>query len=144
MRIVDNNLLFVSDYKVWVKMTHKRLEYREKMILAPMVKIGTLPFRLLALDYGADIVYSEEIIDKRLLFSERLENPVLGTVDYIDKRDNSLVFRTCSREKEKLVMQIGTSDANRAAAVGRKVENDVSGIVVNMGCPKSFSLKGEH
>ena len=59
MRIVGNNLLFVSDYKVWVKMTHKRLEYREKMILAPMVKIGTLPFRLLALDYGADIVYSE-------------------------------------------------------------------------------------
>ena len=40
------------------------------------------------------------------------------------------------------VMQIGTSDPNRAAAVARKVEADVSGIDVNMGCPKSFSLKG--
>ena len=39
-------------------------------------------------------------------------------------------------------MQIGTSDPNRAAAVARKVEADVSGIDVNMGCPKSFSLKG--
>ena len=74
-------------------MTNERLDYRDKMILAPMVKIGCLPFRLLALDYGADIVYTEEIIDKRLLSSDRLENPVLGTVDYIDRRDNSLVFR---------------------------------------------------
>ena len=44
-------------------MTNERLDYRDKMILAPMVKIGCLPFRLLALDYGADIVYTEEIID---------------------------------------------------------------------------------
>jgi len=36
-----------------------RLEYRNKLILAPMVRIGTLPLRLLALDYGADIVYCE-------------------------------------------------------------------------------------
>ena len=83
-------------------MTHKRLEYREKMILAPMVKIGTLPFRLLALDYGADIVYSEEIIDKRLLFSERLENPVLGTVDYIDMEDICNVFGQVDRYRAKV------------------------------------------
>lgn len=30
--------------------------------MAPMVKIGTLPARLLALEMGADIVYSEELI----------------------------------------------------------------------------------
>lgn len=119
-----------------------KLDYRDKMILAPMVKIGTLPFRLLALEYGADIVYTEEIIDKRILNAERIVNPVLETVDYIDKSDNSLVFRTCNKEKQKLVMQIGTSDATRAAAVAKKVEQDVSGIDVNMGCPKSFSLKG--
>ena len=92
----------VSEHCRQSRMTHDRLDYRDKMILAPMVKIGTLPFRLLALQYGADIVYTEEIIDKRLLASERLDNPVLGTVDYIDRRDNSLVFRTCAREKPKL------------------------------------------
>ena len=79
-----------------------KLDYRDKMILAPMVKIGTLPFRLLALEYGADIVYTEEIIDKRILNAERIVNPVLETVDYIDKSDNSLVFRTCNKEKQKL------------------------------------------
>ena len=123
-------------------MSESRLDYRNQMILAPMVKVGTLPMRLLALEYGAGIVYTEEIIDKRILASERMENKVLGTIDYIDKRDNSLVFRTCDREKDKLVIQIGTSDPARAAAVGRKVERDVSGLDVNMGCPKSFSLKG--
>lgn len=39
------------------------LSYAEKLILAPMVRIGTLPTRLLALDYGADIVYSEVSCD---------------------------------------------------------------------------------
>lgn len=36
-----------------------RLNYASKVILAPMVRIGTLPSRLLALKYGADIVYCE-------------------------------------------------------------------------------------
>ncbi|KAB1273227.1 tRNA-dihydrouridine-like, partial [Camelus dromedarius] len=35
--------------------------YHNKLILAPMVRVGTLPMRLLALDYGADIVYCEKI-----------------------------------------------------------------------------------
>lgn len=51
--------------------------FENKIILAPMVRMNTLPFRLLALDYGADIVYSEEIIDHKLLRSKRLFN---GTV----------------------------------------------------------------
>lgn len=48
--------------------------YRNKVILAPMVRIGTLPMRLLSLDYGADLVYSEELIDWKLLRCERKIN----------------------------------------------------------------------
>ena len=36
-----------------------RLSFRNIAALAPMVRVGTLPMRLLALDLGADIVYSE-------------------------------------------------------------------------------------
>jgi len=45
-----------------------RVEYTNKLILAPMVRIGSLPLRLLALDYGADIVYCEVsyIIQRKL------------------------------------------------------------------------------
>lgn len=121
---------------------HPRLDYKGKMILAPMVKVGTLPTRLMALKYGAQIVYTEELIDWRLLNTNRVENDVLNTIDYIDKTDNSLVFRTCSEERGHLVVQIGTSNGDRAAKVAKMLEKDIDGIDVNMGCPKSFSLKG--
>lgn len=60
--------------KAGITMGRKRLNYENKLILAPMVRIGTLPMRLLALDYGADIVYTEELIDWKLLRSFRREN----------------------------------------------------------------------
>lgn len=56
------------------------MDYRNKNILAPMVRCGTLAFRLLALEYGADIVYSEEIIDFKMLNVKRIQN---GTFLYI-------------------------------------------------------------
>lgn len=39
-----------------------------------MVRVGTLPMRLLAVDYGADLVYTEEIIDFKLSKSQRIKN----------------------------------------------------------------------
>lgn len=51
-----------------------RLDYRNKIILAPMVRVGTLPMRLLALRYGADIVYTEELIDWKLQKTTRRIN----------------------------------------------------------------------
>lgn len=57
-----------------VKEPKKRLNFDNKLILAPMVRVGTLPMRLLALEYGADIVYSEELIDWKFLKSVRIIN----------------------------------------------------------------------
>lgn len=57
-----------------MKMNEKRLDYRNKLILAPMVRVGTLPMRLLSLDYGAQIVYTEELIDWKILRSVRRVN----------------------------------------------------------------------
>lgn len=50
------------------------ISYENKIILAPMVRIGTLPMRLLALRYGADLVYTEELIDWKFLRSKRKIN----------------------------------------------------------------------
>lgn len=55
-----------------------RLKYDNKIILAPMVRVGTLPMRLLSLQYGADIVYSEELIDWKFLKSVRRVNGKLS------------------------------------------------------------------
>ncbi|XP_078067039.1 tRNA-dihydrouridine(20) synthase [NAD(P)+]-like isoform X2 [Mustelus asterias] len=124
-----------------IDQTVSRLCYRNKMILAPMVRVGTLPMRLLALDYGADIVYCEELIDLKMIQCKRVVNEVLDTIDYVAS-DERVIFRTCEREKNHVVFQMGTADAQRALTVARLVENDVAGIDVNMGCPKEYSTKG--
>lgn len=118
------------------------VDYANKIILAPMVRMNTLPFRLLALDYGADLVYSEELVDHKLVKTERKVNDLLGTVDFIDPSDGAVVFRTCPKERHKIILQIGTADPERALEAAKKVEKDVAGIDINMGCPKQFSLLG--
>ncbi|KAK4764607.1 hypothetical protein SAY86_025697 [Trapa natans] len=118
------------------------MEYENKLVLAPMVRVGTLPFRLLAAQYGADITYGEEIIDHRLLKCERKINECLGSTDFVEKGTDTVAFRTCQEEKDRVVFQMGTSDAVRALRAAQMVCNDVAAIDINMGCPKSFSISG--
>lgn len=94
--------------------------YRDKIMLAPMVRIGTLSSRLLALEYGADMVYSEEIIDWKLIRCRRFVNQLLGTVDFIDDTQ-VVVFRTCDQEKDRVILQIGTCDPDRALRAAKLV-----------------------
>ena len=53
-----------------------------------MVRASTLPLRALALQYGADFCYTEELVDKSLLQTVRVENTELGTIDYIKQYSN--------------------------------------------------------
>ncbi|CAL8322835.1 tRNA-dihydrouridine(20) synthase [NAD(P)+]-like [Gadus morhua] len=115
--------------------------FRDITALAPMVRVGTLPMRLLALDYGADIVYCEELIDIKMVTCERVVNEELDTVDFVAP-DERVMFRTCERERDRVVFQMGTADPDRALAVALLVEKDVAAIDVNMGCPKEYSTKG--
>lgn len=118
-----------------------RLSFRNVTALAPMVRVGTLPMRLLALDYGADVVYCEELIDIKMAQCRRVVNNVLDTVDFVAP-DDRVMFRTCERERDRVVFQMGTADPGRALTVAQLVEKDVAAIDVNMGCPKEYSTKG--
>uniref|UniRef100_H3CJ89 Dihydrouridine synthase 2 n=2 Tax=Tetraodon nigroviridis TaxID=99883 RepID=H3CJ89_TETNG len=122
-------------------MAGSRLSFSNITALAPMVRVGTLPMRLLALDYGADIVYCEELIDIKMAQCHRVVNEVLDTVDFVAP-DERVMFRTCEKEKNKVVFQMGTADPDRALTVAQLVERDVAAIDVNMGCPKEYSTKG--
>ncbi|KAI9350840.1 hypothetical protein BDR26DRAFT_511907 [Obelidium mucronatum] len=121
---------------------HVDLDYRNKLILAPMVRCGTLPMRMLALEQGADIVYSPETIDRRLARSKRVENVVSNTIDFIDLDDGTINLRVHKDEKSKLVIQIGSADPDTALLAGLAVAQDCSGIDLNCGCPKKFSIQG--
>lgn len=126
--------------------------YKGSLCLAPMVRAGNLPTRLLALYNGADLVWSPEIIDKKIVQCTRVVNEETQTIDYLapipENRKHipdtvpELVFRTDmqGREKGKLIFQVGTSDPELAVQAALKVIDDVDGIDVNSGCPKPFSV----
>lgn len=46
---------------------------------------------------------------------------LLGTVDFIDPSDGAVVFRTCPKERHKIILQIGTADPERALEAAKKV-----------------------
>jgi tRNA-dihydrouridine synthase 2 len=87
---------------------------------------------------GADILYTEEIIDKKLVQCQRSENTELGTIDY--SYDKGLCLRLLP--DEPLVLQIGTANSSIALQAARLAEKDVKAVDVNMGCPKHFSISG--
>ncbi len=115
---------------------------KDKLILAPMVRINTIPFRLLCKKYQCDITFTEEIIAKKLMNTERNFNKDLQTIDFFSSKDNCLVLRTLTSEKDSLILQLGASNSNDAIKAAEIVINDIIGIDLNMGCPKHFSTHG--
>ncbi|KAF9162840.1 hypothetical protein DFQ26_003188 [Actinomortierella ambigua] len=115
-------------------------DYKDKVMLAPMVRVGTLPTRLLALEFGADLVYTPEIVDRGIIGAERVVNEDNGTIDYLV--NGNTVFRTHPSEKDRLVFQVGSANPDTALQAALTVAQDVSTIDLNCGCPKKFSVHG--
>lgn len=115
--------------------------YLNKTALAPMVRVNTLPFRLLSREQGCSLLYSEEIIAKKLKKCERRIN-IDGTIQIIDTNNsNKLILHTY--KNEPLIIQLGVSDGIDAIQATEIIANDCIGIDINMGCPKLFSLQGK-
>jgi len=110
-------------------------------VLAPMVRCGTTPLRVLALRFGADAVWTEEIIDKKLSICKRVENAAMQCIDFVGP-DGKEVLRISSLERGRLICQFGSATPESALAAAKLIEDDVNGIDINMGCPLKFSVKG--
>ena len=127
--------------------------------LAPMVRASTIPLRILALEYGADFVYTEELVDRSISQTIRVENKHLQTIDYV--KDPSTLSKKTRRkleaqnnrpclilridpklEKNKLICQIGSGEEYSALKAASNIIQDVSAIDINMGCPMKFSVSG--
>lgn len=65
-----------------------------------------------------------------------------GTIDYRKGKAKALTFSTCDAEKGKVILQLGTADADLALEAALTVKQDVAGIDLNCGCPKKFSVQG--
>ncbi|CDS01657.1 hypothetical protein [Sporisorium scitamineum] len=115
------------------------LEYRNGIFLAPMVRIGTLPTRLLSLEYGADLVWGPEIVDRAIIGSERKVNPHTGVVEYL--KEHKQIFSCHPIERPYLVYQLGSADPDLAYQAIKTITqaDDVAAVDLNCGCPKPFS-----
>ncbi|GAA5948691.1 hypothetical protein JCM21900_005262 [Sporobolomyces salmonicolor] len=118
----------------------RSLPYAQGMHLAPMVRIGTLPVRLLALDYGAELVWGPEIVDKAIIGATRTVDPKSGVISYL--KNNRSIFECHPVEKPRLIFQLGSASPELAVEAIKVIQQDVAGIGLNCGCPKSFSLQG--
>ena len=130
------------------------VDYRNKIVLAPMVRSGELPSRLLALKYGADLVWGPETVDKSMIGTTKRFNPITSTIDFTRNPSNgsrippqaqkeSVIYRLHpTREHGKLIFQIGTASPESAVEAAKLVAENVAGIDVNAGCPKPFSTSG--
>ncbi|KOS18682.1 tRNA-dihydrouridine(20) synthase [Escovopsis weberi] len=137
-----------------VPIPRRGVDYRGKVVLAPMVRSGELPSRLLALHYGADLVWGPETIDRAMIGTTRRFNEATRTVEWVrvashgqkapppDAKESLIYASLPEAEGRKLVFQIGTADPGRAVEAARLVAADVAGIDVNAGCPKPFSTSG--
>lgn len=112
-------------------------DYKNGVVLAPMVRSGALPTRLYALKYGASLVWGPETVDKAILHTERVVDPTTGVISYVGK--TKALFTTHPIEKPYLIYQIGSADPELAVQAARTVVQDVAGFDLNCGCPKPFS-----
>lgn len=140
-----------------VPIPRRGVDYRGKIVLAPMVRSGELPSRLLALHYGADLVWGPETVDRSMIGTTQHINPRSGCIEWTrpqtkhahstvqedDDVKESIIFRVDpDRESSKFIFQIGTNDPERAVAAATLVAPFCAGIDVNAGCPKPFSTDG--
>ncbi|MCJ1242945.1 hypothetical protein MMC30_000141 [Trapelia coarctata] len=127
------------------------VDYRGKVVLAPMVRSGELPSRLLALKYGADLVWGPETVDKSMIGTTKRFDPITSTIVFTrfpsnncrpDQKESVIYRLHPTKEKGRLVFQIGTASPTLAVEAAKLVASDVAGIDVNAGCPKPFSTSG--
>ncbi|KAG8833667.1 hypothetical protein FRC17_010271 [Serendipita sp. 399] len=114
--------------------------FKNSIVLAPMVRSGTMPTRLLALKYGASLVWGPEIVDKAMLHAKRTVNEKTGVVSF--EGITSSIWSCHPAERPYLIYQIGSSSPSLAVAAALLVSRDVSGVDLNCGCPKPFSTSG--
>ncbi len=102
------------------------IKLKNNVVLAPMAGVTDLPYRLLCIEQGVGLVYTELISAKGLYY----EN---------DKTNTMLV--TDSREKPSTI-QIFGSDAKIMGAIAKKLNDiDFDILDINMGCPAPKIVK---
>lgn len=99
----------------------KDIEIANKVVLAPMAGVSNSPFRKLARQYGAGLVYAEMISDKGLINKNERTRRMLYMEDF----------------EKPMIQQIFGSDLESMVEAAKYVDlnSNCCAIDINMGCP---------
>lgn len=98
----------------------KMIDLQNKLILAPMAGVTDLPFRLLCKEQGCDVLYTEMVSAKAILYKNRNTEPLM---EY-------------QEQEHPIGLQLFGSDPQIMADMAAKVqERGYDFIDINMGCP---------
>ena len=101
-------------------MKKKDIEFKDKLILAPMAGVTDLPFRLLCKEQGCDILYSEMVSAKAIYYKNRNTEPLMQFTE----------------REHPIGLQLFGSEPQLMAEMAAKVqERGYDFIDINMGCP---------
>ena len=96
------------------------VDLHNKLILAPMAGITDLPFRLLCKEQGCDILYTEMVSAKAILYNNR----------------NTLPLMEYQKKEHPIGLQLFGSEPEIMADIAARVqERGYDFIDINMGCP---------
>lgn len=105
-----------------------RITLENNLVLAPMAGVSNLPFRLLAREAGAALVFSETVSAKGLVCGGAKSWRLLDT----SPREAPVAFQI-----------FGSDPAILGEAARRLAERNVEWIDLNMGCPVKKFIKGK-
>lgn len=98
----------------------RKIDFTNKLILAPMAGVTDLPFRLLCKEQGCDILYTEMVSAKAILYKNRNTEPLM---EYTE-------------QEHPLGLQLFGSDPQIMADIAAQVQSrGYDFIDINMGCP---------
>ena len=96
------------------------IDWKNKLILAPMAGVTDLPFRLLCKEQGCDILYTEMVSAKAILYKNRNTEPLMRY----------------EPQEHPIGLQLFGSDPDIMADIASRVqERGYDFIDINMGCP---------
>ncbi len=96
------------------------IDLKDKLILAPMAGVTDLPFRLLCKEQGCDVLYTEMVSAKAVLYKNRNTEPLM----------------TYRQQEHPIGLQLFGSEPEVMAKIAAQVqERGYDFIDVNMGCP---------
>ncbi|KAH7815040.1 putative t-diRNAhydrouridine synthase [Monocercomonoides exilis] len=101
---------------------------KPRTVLAPMVDVSDLPYRLLCLKHGTELCYSP-------MFNV---NTFLSSVPY---RKECML--TCEEDKP-LFIQLAGDDPCKMLEVAKMVEKQCDAIDINFGCPQNIAKRGHY